>query len=46
MRAIDYFDKGAEANLDRTAIIAGNASWSYRQMRAATENIARSLCAN
>jgi fatty-acyl-CoA synthase len=48
MRAIDYFDKGAEANLDRIAIIAADteASWSYREMRAATENIARALWAS
>ena len=46
MRAIDYFDKGAEANLDRTAIIAADASWSYREMHAATDNIARAMWAN
>ena len=46
MRAIDYFDKGAEASLDRTAIVASDASWSYREMRAATENIARALWAS
>ncbi|HXZ32057.1 MAG TPA: AMP-binding protein [Terriglobales bacterium] len=48
MRAIDYFDKGAEANLDRTAVITADtdASWSYREMRTATQNIARALCAS
>jgi len=46
VRAIDYFDKGAEANLDRTAIVASDASCSYREMRATTENIARSLWAS
>ena len=46
MRAIDYFDKGVEANLDRTAIIAADGSWSYREMQAATQDIARALCAN
>jgi fatty-acyl-CoA synthase len=46
MRVIDYFDKGAEANYDRTAIVAADASWSYREMRAATENIARALRAS
>lgn len=46
MRAIDYFDNGAEANLDRTAVIAAEGSWSYREMRAATENIARALWAS
>src|SRR5580698_9698163 len=46
MRAIDYFDKGAEGNLDRTAIIDADASWSYREMQAATQDIARALCAS
>jgi fatty-acyl-CoA synthase len=48
MRAIDYFDKGAEANLDRTAVIAtdGEACWSGREMHSATENLARALCAS
>ncbi|HXZ42516.1 MAG TPA: AMP-binding protein [Terriglobales bacterium] len=46
MRAIDYFDKGAEANLDRTAIIAGDACWTYREMRTESENIALALCAS
>ena len=46
MRAIDYFDKGAEANPDRTAIVADDGSWSYREMQAATEEIASALCAS
>src|SRR5271155_924465 len=46
MRAIDYFDKGAEANLTRTAIVTADASWSYQEMRATTENIARALWAS
>jgi len=45
MRAIDYFDKGAEANPERTAMISSEGSWSYREMRAATEDVARALCA-
>lgn len=45
MRAIDYFDKGAEANPDRSAMIAPEGSCSYREMRAATENLARALWA-
>jgi acyl-CoA synthetase (AMP-forming)/AMP-acid ligase II len=45
MRAIDYFDKGAEANLDRVAITDGNARWSYREMRSATQDIARAMWA-
>jgi len=43
MRAIDYFDKGAEPNLERTSIVADDASWSYQELRDATENIARAL---
>src|SRR5215469_2071175 len=46
MRAIDYFDKGAERNLERTAIVAADTCWSYREMRAATENIARAMRAS
>ena len=46
MRAIDYFDKGAEANLDRTAIIDGGSEWSYRQLQGATHEVARALWAN
>jgi fatty-acyl-CoA synthase len=46
MRAIDYFDKGADANLDRTAIIDGDSQWSYRQLQGATHEIARALWAN
>jgi len=43
MRGIDYFDKGAEPNLDRIAIIDGDSRWSYREMRAATHDIARAM---
>src|SRR3974390_317340 len=46
MRAIDYFDKGAEPNLDRIAIVDGDSRWSYGQLRAATEDIARALWAS
>ncbi len=46
MRAIDYFDKGADANPDRTAVIDGANSYSYREVRAATERIARALWAS
>jgi len=45
MRAIDYFDKGAEANPDRTAIIDGDARWSYRQLQTATHQTAAALWA-
>src|SRR5215831_3289658 len=46
MRAIDYFDKGAEENLQRTAIVAADASWSYCEMRTATKNVACALWAS
>jgi fatty-acyl-CoA synthase len=45
MRAIDYFDKGADANPGRTAIIDGSARFSYRQTRAITQRIARAMWA-
>jgi fatty-acyl-CoA synthase len=40
MRAIDYFDKGAEANPDRVAVLDGERNYSYREVRALTEQIA------
>jgi fatty-acyl-CoA synthase len=43
MRAIDYFDKGAEAHPDRTAFIDGDARYSYRETKAITERIARAM---
>lgn len=43
MRAIDYFDKGAEAQPGRVAIIDGDAQYTYRQVRAITERIARAM---
>lgn len=46
MRAIDYFDKGAEAFPDRTAIIDGAARCTYREMREATQRIARAMGAS
>jgi fatty-acyl-CoA synthase len=46
MRAIDYFDKGAEASPDRAALVDGEISCSYRQARAITERIARAMWAH
>jgi fatty-acyl-CoA synthase len=46
MRAIDYFDKGAEANPDRVAILDGTRSYSYREVRALTEQIACAMRAH
>ena len=44
MRAIDYFDKGAEANPGRTAILDHDGtSYSYAETRALTESIARAM---
>ena len=43
MRAIDYFDKGAEANPDRVAIIDGNVRIPYRQAREITVKIASAM---
>ncbi|HXX28443.1 MAG TPA: AMP-binding protein [Terriglobales bacterium] len=43
MRAIDYFDKGAEANSERIAVVDGDARYSYRETRAITEKIARAM---
>src|ERR1700689_744573 len=40
MRAIDYFDKGAEANLERVAILDGARSYSYREVSALSQQIA------
>src|SRR5689334_17259047 len=46
MRAIDYFDKGAEANPDRIAILDGDSRMSYREAREITVRIARAMRAN
>ena len=45
MRAIDYFDKGAEAFPDRVAIIDHATKYSYRQAQEASHKIARALWA-
>lgn len=46
MRAIDYFDKGAEANLNRIAIIDGDLRVTYREAREITVRFARAMRAN
>src|SRR5580704_5444033 len=43
MRAIDYFDKQAEAIPDRPAIIDGSARYSYADVRSASERIAHAM---
>jgi fatty-acyl-CoA synthase len=46
MRAIDYFDKGAEAFPKRIAILDQGKQYSYEEMRAHTERIARAMRAS
>src|SRR5574340_18844 len=43
MRAIDYFDKGAEAFPDRIAIIDRTNQYSYREAQEASHKIARAM---
>jgi fatty-acyl-CoA synthase len=43
MRAIDYFDKGAERSSERIAVVDGDARYSYRETRIITERIARAM---
>jgi fatty-acyl-CoA synthase len=45
MRAIDYFDKGAEAFPERIAILDGETQYSYRQAWETSYKIARALWA-
>ncbi len=40
MRAIDYFDKGAEANPERIAILDGARTYTYAELRQKTEQLA------
>jgi len=46
MRAIDYFDKGADACPDRAAIIDGGTRYSYSETRTITQRIARAMSAS
>ncbi len=46
MRAIDYFDKGADADPDRTAIVDGGLRMNYREAREITIRIARAMHAS
>ena len=45
MRAIDYFDKAAEAYPDRIALIDGNTRLTYRELQAASQSVARAMAA-
>src|SRR5882724_8047597 len=46
MRAIDYFEKSADAFPDRLAIVDSERRYSYREVRAMAEGIARAMWAN
>jgi fatty-acyl-CoA synthase len=46
MRAIDYFDKAAEAYPDRIALVDANTRWAYRELQRASECVARAMWAN
>src|SRR5580704_14730393 len=43
MRAIDYIDKGADLYADRIAVIDRDARYSYRELKEASEQIARAM---
>ena len=43
MRAIDYFDKASEVFPDRIALIDGDVRFTYRELRAASERVARAM---
>jgi fatty-acyl-CoA synthase len=45
VRAIDYFDKGADAFPDRIAIVDRGKHYSYREAREASQQIARAMWA-
>jgi fatty-acyl-CoA synthase len=46
MRAIDYFDKGADSNPERTAIIDGEVRYSYNEVRTVTHAVACAMWAS
>ena len=46
MRAIDYFDKAAEAYPERVALIDGNTRLTYRELHTASERVARAMWAD
>src|SRR5277367_2159102 len=46
MRAIDYFDKAAETYPERIALIDANSRWTYRELRKASEYVARAMWAD
>jgi acyl-CoA synthetase (AMP-forming)/AMP-acid ligase II len=46
MRTIDYFDRGAEIDPQRMAIVDGDRRWSFAETREISHRIARALYAN
>ena len=45
MQAIDYFDKAAETFPDRVALVDGKSRYTYRELRVASERLARAIWA-
>jgi non-ribosomal peptide synthetase component E (peptide arylation enzyme) len=43
MRPIDYFDKGAEIDPERAAIVEGDKQYSFREVRDLTFKVAAAL---
>jgi len=46
VRAIDYFDKAAESFPERIALIDGDTRYTYRELRAESEHLARAMWAS
>ncbi|HKM66193.1 MAG TPA: AMP-binding protein [Candidatus Acidoferrum sp.] len=46
MRAIDYFDKAAEAYPERVALVDGNVRYTYAELNDATHRLARAMWAD
>jgi acyl-CoA synthetase (AMP-forming)/AMP-acid ligase II len=46
VRAIDYFDKAAEAFPGRVALVDGNSRYKYSELRGASERVASAMWAN
>ena len=45
MRVIDYFDKGAEIDPERAAVVAGNLSFTYKEVQQHTFRVAAGMYA-
>ena len=46
MRSIDYFDKQADLHPDKLVLIAGDARYTYAEMRALSHRLAGAMLAN